>query len=120
MKPDLTQFSRAVAGKISESGQKSTAYKAVLDLFQTAGSFYRTLDSMTSDNLSHFKSSNKYLTERQEKDALALTAMYAGNLRTQFLHDLVKEGSALTDTERQVLEMSLELYKATCEPTTAH
>ena len=115
MKPDLAQFSRAIEGKISESGQKSIAYKAVLDLFQTAGGFYKTLDNMTSDNLAHFKSSGKYLTERQERDALALTAMYAGNLRTQFIHELVKGDSALTDTERQALEMALELYKATCE-----
>lgn len=115
MKPDLIQFSRAIEGRISESGQKSVAYKAVLDLFQTAEGLYKTLDNMTSDNLSLFKSSGKYLTERQEKDAIALTAMYVGTLQTQFIYELVKGDSALTDTERQALEMALELYKATCE-----
>lgn len=41
--------------------------------------------------------------------------MYVGSLRTQLIHDLVKEDSTVTDAERQVLEMALELYKATCE-----
>jgi hypothetical protein len=115
MKPDFSQFSNAVNGKISEEGRKSMAYKAVADLFQRAQSMYSLLNDMTAENLSHFKSAGNYLTKRQEQDAIALTAMYVGNLRTQFIHDLVKEDSALTDSDRQVLEMALELYKATCE-----
>lgn len=115
MKPDTNQFHEAVKDKISDSGRQSLAHKAVLNLFGQAQSLYKTLDFVTSQNLAHFKSANKYLSQRQENDAISLTAIYAGNLRTQFIHDLVKQDTTINDQERLVLEMTLDLYKATCE-----
>jgi hypothetical protein len=115
MKPHTNQFYEAVKGKVSEYGQGSVAYKAVRNLFEQAQALYRMLDSVTASNIARFVDSGKYLTQRQEADAIALTALYAMNLKTQFVHELVKQDEKLTDQERQVLEMVLDLYKATCE-----
>jgi hypothetical protein len=115
MKPDVNQFYGAVNGKLTEVGQQSIAYKAVRNLFEQAQSIYRNLDSVTSANLSHFRTTGKYLTQRQEADAISLAAMYAGNLRTHFIHELVKQDSTINYQDRMVLEMALDLYKATCE-----
>jgi hypothetical protein len=115
MKPHTNQFYAAVKDKISTEGQKSLAYKAVHGLFVQAQSLYQKLDFVTSENISHFKTSGKYLTQRQEHDAVALTAMYVSDLRTNLVHDLVKEDTTITESERQILEMALEIYKATSE-----
>ena len=115
MKPDTNQFYEAVKDKVSEAGQQSVAYRAVSNLFQQAQSLYKTLDFVTASNIAHFTDSGKYLTHRQENDAIALTAMYVGALRTQLIHDLVKQDTTINDQERMVLEMALDLYKATCE-----
>jgi hypothetical protein len=115
MKPDTNQFFEAVKGKISDEGQKSLAYRTVYGLFGKAQSIYRKLDFVTSESISHFKTSGKYLTQRQEQDAVALTVMYLRDLRTPLIHDLVKEDTTLNEAERQILEMTLEIYKTTCE-----
>ncbi|MBW4462474.1 MAG: hypothetical protein KME47_19870 [Nodosilinea sp. WJT8-NPBG4] len=115
MKPDPNQFHEAVRNKISETGQKSVAYGAVRNLFEQANSLYKKLDFLTASNIAHFKDTGKYLTERQEKDAIALTALYARDLKTQFIHELVQQDTTISDQERLVLEMALDIYKATCE-----
>lgn len=106
MKPNITQFQTVISGKISNEGQNSLAYKSVYGLFEQAQYLYRDLDSTTN-------STN--LTRQQEYDAVALTALYVKNLRTQTIHDLVASDPAINGTERQVLHMTLEVYKATCE-----
>lgn len=106
MKPNTTQFHAAISGKISNEGQKSLSYKAVYGLFEQAQSLYRDLDSVTN-------STN--LTQRQEYDTVALTTLYVKDLRTQTVHDLVASDPAINETERQVLQMAIEIYKATCE-----
>ena len=83
MRPNTNQFHEAVKDKISSEGQKSVAYQAVHSLFVQAQSLYRTLDFVTNEQI--FTKTGKYLTYRQENDAIALTAMYAGNLRTEFI-----------------------------------
>lgn len=115
MKPNLDQFLNAVKDKISESGQRSLAYKAVKALFEQAETLYKTLDFMTSENAAQFTSTGKYLTQRQESDAVALTAMYVGLLKNQLLYELIQQDSALNEQERQVLGMVVEIYKAACE-----
>lgn len=106
MKPHTNQFYAAVKDKISAEGQKSLAYRAVYDLFQQAQSLYGNLDAVTS---------SKHLSQRQEHDAVALTAMHVRDIRTQFIHDLVTEDQTINDSERQVLQMTLEIYKTVCE-----
>lgn len=115
MKPNTNQFHEAVKDKISSEGQKSVAYQVVYNLFVQAQSLYKTLDFVTSEQISLFKKTEKYLTHRQENDAIALTAMYAGNLRTEFIDRLVKEDASISDLERLTLQMTLEIYKTTCD-----
>ncbi|MGP1384021.1 MAG: hypothetical protein ACTS2F_10715 [Thainema sp.] len=115
MKPNVSQFHEAVRDKISESGQQSIAYKAVLNLFEQAQSLYRSLDGVTSPNIAHLKDANKYLTQRQETDAIALTALYVRSLGTIFAHNAVKQDTTLSDQDRLVLEMAISLYRSTCD-----
>lgn len=115
MKPDVSQFYEAVRDKISEAGQQSIAYKAVLNLFEQSQTLYRLLDGMTSPNLSHLHDANKYLTQRQETDAIALTSLYVRSLGTVFAHDAVKQDTTLNDQDRLVLEMAISLYRSTCD-----
>ncbi|MBW4463669.1 MAG: hypothetical protein KME47_26015 [Nodosilinea sp. WJT8-NPBG4] len=115
MKPSTSQFDEAVKDKISLEGQQSFAYQAVQSLFVQAQALYRTLDFVTSEQISHFKKTEKYLTHRQENDAIALTAMYARELRTEFIDRLVKEDASISDSERLTLQMTLEIYKTTCD-----
>lgn len=115
MKPDTHQFYEAVKGKISESSQQSLAYQAVKNLFEQAQSLYRNLDFVTSSNITHFKDADQYLTQRQENDAISLTAMHVRELRKPFLYEVVKQDKTIDDQERMVLEMVLDIYKATCE-----
>jgi hypothetical protein len=115
MKSGTNQFFEAVKDKISDEGKQSLAYKAVYGLFEQAQSFYRKLDFTTSENISHFKTSGKYLSQRQEHDAVALTALYIRDLRTSLIDELVKEDTVINESERQILEVALEFYKTTCE-----
>lgn len=115
MRPNTNQFYEAVKDKISSEGQKSTAYLVVYNLFVQAQSLYKTLDFVTDRQIAHLNTAGKYLTHRQENDAIALTAMYAGNLRTEFVDRLVKEDVSISDSERLILQMTLEIYKATCD-----
>lgn len=114
MKPNTNQFHEVVKGRISDTGQQSIAYRAVASLFEQAQSIYRTLGFVTEHNLAHFKD-GKYLTQLQERDSVALTAMYVGNLKTQFFQDVVKRDTTISDQERLVLEMALEVYRTSSE-----
>ncbi|MBD1918756.1 MULTISPECIES: hypothetical protein [Cyanophyceae] len=113
MKPNANQFYEAVKDKISVEGQKGVAYQAVRSLFMQAESLYRTLDFVTNEQI--FTKSGKYLTHRQENDAIALTAMYAGELRTELIDKLIKEDDSISDSDHLILQMTLEIYKTTCE-----
>ncbi|MBD1875788.1 hypothetical protein H6F75_20090 [Nodosilinea sp. FACHB-131] len=115
MKPNTNQFYEAVKDKISPEGQKSVAYQAVQNLFVQAQSLYRILDFVTSEQIAHFKKAEKYLTHRQENDAITLTVMYARELRTDIIDKLVKEDTSISDLERLTLQMILEIYKTTCD-----
>lgn len=115
MKPDPNQFLSFVKGKLSESAQQSVAYRVVYNLFDQAHALYRNLDFVTSENISHLKAAGKTLTQRQKADAIALTALQVSSLRTSAIHQLVQEDSALSEPDRMVLEMALDLYKSTCE-----
>ena len=115
MKPDVNQFHEAVRDKISEAGRQSVAYKAVLNLFEQSQTLYRLLDGMSSPNTAHLKDANKYLTQRQETDAVSLTALYVRSLGTTFASDVVKHDTTLNDQDRLVLEMAISLYKSTCD-----
>lgn len=115
MRPHTNQFFEAVKDKISAEGKQSVAYQAVYNLFVQSQSLYKTLDFVTDKQIAHFKDTGKYLTHRQENDAIALTAMYAMNLRTEVIDRLVKEDTSISDSERLILQMTLEIYKTTCE-----
>lgn len=84
------------------------------NLFSQATTLYKTLDSMTAHNLAHFKD-GKYLTQLQEHDVVSLTAMYVGSLRTEWVDRIIKQDTSISDQERLVLEMALELYKICCD-----
>lgn len=115
MKPDPNQFLGLVKGKLSEAAQQSVAYRVVYNLFDQARALYRNLDFVTSENISHLKAAGKTLTQRQKADAIALTSLQVGSLRTSAIHQLVQQDTTLSDSDRLVLEMALELYKSTCE-----
>lgn len=79
---------------------------------------YKHLDSLTSESLTLFDDAD-YLTETQEHDLVALTAVYVGNLRTQTIHDAVEQDTVLTDSEKVVLRAALENFRASAASATA-
>lgn len=114
MKPNAHQFHQIAGDKISEKGKASLAFRLVHDLYQMSEKLYKTLDIMTSENLSQFKDAD-YLKPAQEHSLVALTAIYAGDLRTQTIHDVVDNDTTITDVERSILRNALENYKLCAE-----
>jgi hypothetical protein len=119
VQPTLNQLHPCLKGKLSNAGEQSPAYYAVYSLFESAEALYRTLDSHTSNSLAIFRDAGRYLTLQQEHDLMALTALYAAAINTQWLQRIVDQDSALTESDRAVLKSALELYKTTTEATCA-
>lgn len=119
LKPGSNEFYRLTQNKLSEAAQQSLSYKATASLFRTAQKLYDTLNNVTSERLSVFVDSNTYLSQRQEHDLTALTALYATQLDTPFVRELVEQDQATNDEEKALLLAALELYIASTGSTFA-
>ena len=117
--PRTNQFYEFIKGKISELGQKSAAYLAVLHLFSISESLYSALASCTAENLAIFTESEKYLTAEQEHDVIALTAHYVSSINCDTIHTIVLADKTISEEDRSILKGAVELYKTIAQTSTA-
>ncbi|MCY7276631.1 MAG: hypothetical protein LH702_23575 [Phormidesmis sp. CAN_BIN44] len=117
--PCTSQFYESVKDHLSEEGQRSAAYQAVLHLFRMSETIYRTLDSHTSETLSIFTDSNKYLTAAQEHDLVSLTSLYISSIDCQGIHSIVDADQTITEDDRTTLKTVLKLYETIAETSSA-
>jgi hypothetical protein len=104
---------------LSQAAYGSMAYKSVYQLFETAQSFYRTLESTTSSSRYVFTESQQYLTALQEHDLVALTAQYVAKLGNSWIQYIVENDPAVTDDERATLKLAIDLFRNTADTTVA-
>jgi hypothetical protein len=104
---------------LSQAAYGSMAYKAVYQLFETAQSFYSTLESTTGSSLYVFTESQQYLTALQEHDLVALTARYVAQLGNSWIQYIVENDPVVTDDERVILESAIKLFRNTADTTVA-
>lgn len=119
LKPSSDEFYQLTKDKLSEAAQRSLSYKATASLFRTARRLYDTLNSTTSERLSIFVDSKTYLSQRQEHDLIALTALYAAQLDTQIVREIIGQDQATNDSEKALLLAAIELYSAATASTHA-
>ena len=74
---------------------------------------------MTSERLSVFVDSSTYLSQRQEHDLIALTALYTTQLDTQLVREIVGQDQATDEREKALLLAAIELYSASTASTYA-
>lgn len=117
MMPNRDQFYGLVKGKLSEDCQHSVAWKSVDHLFGTAQGLYRTLDVLTSEELSAFVESGQYLSYSQEHDLVLLIATCIANLEIHSVIDIIDQDSAITDQDREVFKMAVEMFRETATAT---
>jgi hypothetical protein len=102
---------------LSQHAHQSLAYKAVYQLFETATSFYKTLDFFTNPSLSTFIDNKKYLTALQEHDLIALTSHYIMNLGGTGVRDIVANDPGIGEDDRKILMAAIQLFYASAEAT---
>lgn len=119
LKPGSDEFYRFTKGKLSEAAQQSLSYKATASLFGTAQRLYNMLNDMTSERLAVFVDSNTYLSQRQEHDLIALTTLYAAQLDTQFVREIIGQDQLTNESEKALLLAAIELYSASTASTYA-
>lgn len=119
LKPSSDEFYRFTEGKLSAAAQQSLSYKATDSLFRTARRLYDRLNDMTSERLSVFVDSKTYLSPRQEHDLIALTALYATQLDTQIVREIIGQDQATNESEKALLLAAIELYSAATASTYA-
>ena len=110
--PGLNEFHQFTRGKLSDAATRGLSYRATASLFTTARKLYDTLKNATSEQLSVFANSKKYLSQRQEHDLMALTAQYTAQLDLQLVRDIIEQDTATSDAEKALLLAAVELYKA--------
>jgi len=81
LKPSSDEFYRFTKNKLSEAARQSLSYKATASLFGTARKLYDRLNDVTSERLPVFVDNSTYLSQRQEHDLTALTALYNHSAR---------------------------------------
>lgn len=111
-KPGPNEFHSFTRGKFSQVAEKSLSYRATASLFATAKKFYDSLQNVTSQQLSIFVNTQKYLSQRQEHDLMALTALYTAQLDTQLVRAIIEQDGATTEKEKAMLLAAVELYQA--------
>lgn len=109
-KPSSNEFHSFTRNKLSAEAKQSLSYRATASLFTTARKFYDSLKNMTSEQLSVFVDSEKYLSQRQEHDLMALTALYTAQLDTQLVRDIITQDALTTEVEKELLLAAVELY----------
>jgi hypothetical protein len=118
--PNVNMLDKFMKDKsFSQSAYSSMAYKAVYQLFETAQSFYGTLESATSSNMSVFVESQQYLTALQEHDLVALTAQYVTQLNNVGIQYIVANDPTVTDDERTILKSAIEIFRNSADTTVA-
>ena len=119
LKPGSDEFYRFTKDKLSAAARQSLSYKATVSLFGTVRRLYDTLNDMTSEQLSVFVDSKSYLSQRQEHDLIALTALYAAQLDTQLVREIIGQDQATNESEKALLLAAIELYSAATASTYA-
>jgi hypothetical protein len=112
IQPNTHQLSNFMKDRLSPSAAQSTAYAAVLHLFQLAEGFYKTLDFHTSEQLAVFVDAGKYLTPTQEHDLISITAHYIQGIDTTMIQKMIE---LISENDRAVLYSALELFKSTSD-----
>lgn len=110
IKPSPDEFHRFTKDKLSESARQSISCKATANLFGTVQKLYNTLNHATSERLSVFVDSQTYLSQQQEHDLIALTALYSAQQNTQLAREIIEQDSATTDSEKALLLAAVELF----------
>lgn len=119
LKPSPDEFHRFTEEKLSEAARQSLSYKATANLFDTARKLYNRLNDATSERLSIFVDSGTYLSQRQEHDLIALTALYTTQLDTQLVREIIAQDQATEESEKALLLAAIELYSASTASTCA-
>ena len=109
-KPGSNEFHNFTRDKFTPEAKRSISFRATASLFATARKFYDSLKNITSEQLSVFIDSQQYLSQRQEHDLMALTALYASKLDTQLVRDIIAQDDATTEPEKALLLAAVELY----------
>lgn len=117
--PTSSQLHTFVNGRLSEAGKVSPAFYALCHLFASAQVLYSTLNFFTSENLTPFVKAKRYLSQQQEHDLMALTALYATALNTVWITRLVEQDTSLSEGDRLIINAALDLYKTTTAATSA-
>ena len=113
IKPSPDEFHRFTKDKLSETARQSISCKATANLFGTVQKLYSSLDHLTSERLSVFVDSQTYLSQQQEHDLIALTAIYSAQQNTQLVREIIEQDSATTDSEKTLLLAAVELFVST-------
>jgi hypothetical protein len=115
IQPNTNQFYSFIKDKLSEQGMQSPAGLAVRHLFQAAEALYNSLAFHTSEQLAVFVHAGQYLTSAQEHDLIALTANYVAALNTFEIHEIVNRDLSISEDDRSLLKLALELYDNTAK-----
>ena len=110
IKPSPDEFHRFTKDKLSAAARQSISCKATANLFGTVQKLYDSLNHVTSERLSVFVNSQTYLSQQQEHDLIALTALYAAQQNTQLVREIIEQDSATTDSEKTLLLAAVELF----------
>jgi hypothetical protein len=117
--PNTHQFYELVKDKLNNSAFDSAAYRATLSLFETAEKIYRSLNHLTSEQLSVFVDTGKYLTPTQEHDLMVITATAVTQIDTSIAIALIKIDTSLLPEERTCLLSAVECFTSTSQITAA-
>ena len=118
-KPSSNEFHNFTRNQLSDEAKQSFSYRATASLFATARKFYDSLKNMTSERLSVFVDSKQYLSQRQEHDLMALTALYTAQLDTQLVRDIIAQDDVTTESEKALLMAAVELYSVSAASSIA-
>lgn len=110
IKPGPDEFHRFTKDKLSEAARKSISCKATANLFGNVQKLYSTLNHVTSEQLSVFVDSQTYLSQQQEHDLIALTALYSAQQNTQLVREIIEQDLETIDSEKALLLAAVELF----------
>lgn len=113
IKPSPDEFRRFTKDKLSAAARQSISCKATANLFGTVQKLYDSLNHVTSERLSVFVDSQTYLSQQQEHDLIALTALYSAQQNTQLVREIIEQDLATTDSEKTLLLAAVELFVST-------
>jgi hypothetical protein len=71
---------------------------------------YKRLQDQTSERLTVFVDSGKYLTPLEEHDLVALTAQFVQALNTHEIQQIVTKDPTISEDERATLQLALDQF----------